>query len=358
MKKKKSYYDDKKRNQKWTEEAVGHEIDFADKYSEGGSYSDKYDSLRPNPKKAEKKKAERRKKLKTFCIIVMCIVLVCAGYTAMDIHMLRHAEPVKQMDDAEADVTGTMSEVSINFSSFHAESVSLDSSVMLSSVINDAVDKGFTSITFDAKRSDGTIGYASSLASVDTFNAISTPSSQPEASVKELLANDILPVARICCYQDNVIPNQAADAAIMDGGKVYTDNAGNTYLNPDSETAYNYIKDIIQECYGYGITVFVLYGCDLPEEISNRYNDGFEIIADKINKDLDGTVKLLEEVDVEIIGKNAETGKTTNSAIKADIKNFAEINNNQVYYISTKVAEEKVIDQLNKNNINRFIIDN
>jgi hypothetical protein len=358
MKKKRKFYDDKKRNQKWTEEKVGREIDFADKYDENGNYSDKYDAKRLNKKELAKKKAKRKKILKAISVIALCLVLVCVGYTTMDVHMIRQATAVEQIGKIESQVTGTMSEVNINFSSYKVESISLDSSVMLSSVINDAVDNGFTSITFDAKRSDGTIGYNSALASVDTFGAISTPASQIESSVKEMLANDILPIARVCCYQDNVVPAIATDSAVMQNGEVYTDDKGNTYLNPDSETAYNYIKDIIQECYGYGITVFTLYGCDLPEDISSDYNDGFDAIAQKLNDDLGGTVKLLEEVDVEILGKDSETGKTTNTAIKNDIKAFDKIENNQVYYISTKLDESKVLSQLNKYDVTRSIIEN
>jgi hypothetical protein len=276
----------------------------------------------------------------------------------MDVHMIRNAQPVENMSVADNDVTGIMADVNINFTSYKVESVSLDSSVMLSSVINDAVNNGFTSITFDVKRSDGTIGYTSSLASVDTFGAISTPASQIEASVKELLANDILPVARICCYKDNVAPALATDSAVMSGAQVYADSDGNTYLNPNSETAYNYIRDIVQECYSYGITVFTLYGCDLPEEISDGYDDGFETISNKLNTDLDGAVKFLEEVDVEINGKDSQSGKTTNSAIKNEIKNFDKIDDSQVYYVSTRLDESRVLEQLNKNNISRFIIEN
>lgn len=358
MKKKKIFYNDKLRNQKWTEEATGREIDFADKYADGGIYSDKFDYKRPNPQKEAEKKAKNKTRLKRFLAVILCIVLICAGYTAMDIHMIRQAVPAEQIGEAETAVTGSMAEIDINLSSYRVDSVSLDSSVMLSSVINDTVDIGFTSITFDAKRSDGTIGYASSLASVDTFGAISSPSSKPSDSVKELLANDILPVARICCYLDNVVPNQATDAAVTKDGKIYSDDNGNTYLNPDSETAYNYIRDIIQECYGYGITVFVLYGCDLPDDIADGYNDGFDALAEKLNEDLGGAVKLLEEVDVEIIGKDSQSGKTTNSAIKKDIREFAEISGNQVYYITAKPDEGRVLEQLEKSNVSRFIIEN
>lgn len=358
MKKKKNFYDDKKRNQKWTEPEQGRVIDFADKYLYDGSYSDKYDYKRPSKKnEAEKKKKEKRKKSrKNFLIFIMCIALVCIGYTGMDVYITRHERPVENLQGNETQETGNMSQIDMNISSVYIDSVSLDSSVMLSSVIEETISKGYTSVTFDIKRADGTIGYNSSLASVDTFGAVSTPAPQPEASVKELLANDLLPVARICCYKDNIIPIKSTDTAVMKNNKVYSDSNSNTYLNPDNETAYNYIKDIIEECYSYGINVFVLYGCDLPEEISQDYNDGFKILTEKLEKDLGGNIKFYEEIDTEITGKDSQTGKTTNNAIKKDISLFKKIKSNQIYFVSTKADDKKVLEQLQKSNVSGFII--
>ena len=45
--KKKRFYNNKKRNIKWTEKQTGRKISFADKYIEAGSGSDKFDAKRP-----------------------------------------------------------------------------------------------------------------------------------------------------------------------------------------------------------------------------------------------------------------------------------------------------------------------
>lgn len=357
--KRKRFYNNKKRNQKWTEKEKGRKIDFSDKYITDGSSSDKFDNKRPkSANHTAKKKAKTQKTLKHLLIAVLCLAVISVGYTGMDVYMTRHERSALNDTESKSQTLNNMAEISINFVSYKTDSVSLDSSVMLSSVINEAENEGFTSITFDAKRSDGTIGYTSGLASIDTFSAVSSPASKPASSVKELLANDILPIARISCYKDNVVPKMVSQAAVLKGDKLYTDNRGNNYLNPDSEIAYNYIRDIIQELSGMGITVFVLNECNLPKDISDNYNDGFDALSKKLYSDLDSNIKLIEEIDVAIDGRDPKTGKTTNSAIKNDIRAFRKTTAGQAYYISTKISSKKLIDQLDKNNITNCIIDN
>ena len=59
--KRKRFYKNVKRNQTWTEEIQGREIDFADKYADDGIYSDKFDYLRPKKKPKNKGKSLERK---------------------------------------------------------------------------------------------------------------------------------------------------------------------------------------------------------------------------------------------------------------------------------------------------------
>ena len=356
MKKRKRFYNNKKRNQKWTEEETGRKIAFADKYIEGGSSSDKFDSKRPKRfEDTARKKARRQKRLKALAIILICIVLISVGYTGMDIYMTSRAGSFNPQG-ITADNREGMKDIDIRLSSLKTDSISLDSSVMLSAVINDNASLGFTSITFDAKRSDGTIGYASKLASVDTFSAISSPASKPRASVKELLANDLLPVARISCYKDNVAVQYLADAAITTkSGKLYKDSDSNSYLNPNSESAYNYIKDIITELSSMGITVFVLCDTELPEEISSGYADGFNTLSAKLYRDIGTGIKLLEEVDVSINGRD-ENGKVSSSAIKKEIDEFEKIDKNKTYVIYSKTDIKRLVEQLSKSNITSYII--
>lgn len=355
---KNSFHNNENRNQKWTEEPKGRVIEFADKYAVDDNSGNKFSKPQYNYSAAIKAKEKKQKKIKSALVTFLCAVLICVGYTAMDVHMIRSAYPAEHMRQniESGNAQGDLADAVLDINARKIESVSLDSSVMLSSVIEEVTQEGYTSVTFDAKRSDGTIGYQSSLASVDTYNAISSAASKPAASVKELLDNDILPIARICCYKDNIVPVQASALAVKNGEKVYTDENANTYLNPDNEIVYGYIKDIIQECCGYGITVFVLYGCDLPEDIKGNYNGGFDSLSAKLQKDLGNSVKLFEEVDVQINGKDDASNKVTNSAIKKDIAQFAKLNKNQIYYITSKAGRDKVTDQLTANGISRYII--
>ncbi|MBQ9517747.1 MAG: hypothetical protein IJR60_06680 [Eubacterium sp.] len=343
--KKKRFYNDKKRNQKWTEPETGRKIDFADKYIEGGT-SDKFDSKRPKRKgysaESQSLKEIRRKRLIVF---VCCVALIAVGYTGMDVYITRNATPAINSVDTQKDA-GSLSGMKVEFSAELVDGIGLDDSVMLSAVMKQTQQRGFTGVAFEAKRANGTVGYKSSLASVDAFSAISFASEKPQQSVKEMLSNDVLPVAVIHCYKDNVVPAQVNSAAVMDGTKLYEDSEGNNYLNPNSDFAYNYIKDIITELNTYGVTVFVLDSCTLPEEISGKYNDGFEAIAKRLYSDIEGNVKFLEAVDVNVL-----------EASQADnYKALKKLNRHKVYVVNTDLNSTKVRKALQKKSITTFII--
>ncbi len=354
---KRKFYTNEHRNEHWTEEPKGRPIDFADKYTYDGETGNVYnDNRRAEQYKAQKKKENRKKTIRIIVSSLLAVVLLFSGYTAMDVHMIRQAEPAEKLLRQSSADSNALSQISINISSIMTESVSLDNSTMLTSVINDVHNFSANSITFDAKRDDGTIGYRSSLATIDTYGAMSDVGNDSVGSIKQLVDNDILPVARICCYKDNVLPSHDTDLAVMKGKKLYKDSDGNNYLNPNNEQVYNYILDIVRELKGYGVQVFVLYGYDLPDDISDKYNDGFKKLSKKLQKDLGGEVKLLKEVDVTVTGKDAESGNITNSAIDKEIKAFDEINDNQIYYVSTSLDTSRVYSHLTNAGAERFII--
>lgn len=354
-KRKKSFYNNKNRNTHWTEEPKGRKIDFADKYDSAADTGNKYgESARRSHENALRKKKKRQIILKRSLIALLCLVLISVGYTGMDIYMTRHAVPMEKLNfDSGNDEI--MNEVDLKLSAKMIDSISLDGSIMLKSVINTTLEDGYSSIVFDAKREDGTIGYASTLASIDTYGATSSIATNPKDSVKTLLDNDILPVARICCYKDNVVPAQSPNMALMIGDKFYT-NDDSTYLNPNSYEAYCYIRDIIRELNTYGINVFILTGCDMPDDISDKYSASFDKLSERLTAELGDGIKFIEEVDATIKGKDAETGKVTNSAIKKEIGKLKKLSRNQVYYISTKIDDSRIISQLSNSNATSYII--
>lgn len=295
--KKKRFYNNKKRNSKWTEKETGRKISFADKYIDAGSGSDKFDFKRPKPKKKRAAKEKTAKLFKNIAIVIACFLIISVGYSAMDLYIDRNAMPETEENTGES---VSFSNVNLMLKGMSVQSISLDNSVMLDSVIKSAEDEAYSSVTFDLKRDDGTIGYNSKLATIRAYGAISSPAAQLEKSVAKLNQADIIPIGRISCYKDNIVALSDLDSAIKSGKSVYKDANGNAYLNPNNSTTYNYIKSIIEETKAMGINVFLLDNTKLPGDISGDYNDGFAALAKKLYAEFGQDIKFIEAIDVTI----------------------------------------------------------
>ncbi|GEM_PF-78745 len=295
--KKKRFYNNKKRNSKWTEKETGRKISFADKYIDAGSGSDKFDFKRPKPKKKRAAKEKTAKLFKNIAIVIACFLIISVGYSAMDLYIDRNAMPETEENTGES---VSFSNVNLMLKGMSVQSISLDNSVMLDSVIKSAEDEAYSSVTFDLKRDDGTIGYNSKLATIRAYGAISSPAAQLEKSVAKLNQADIIPIGRISCYKDNIVALSDLDSAIKNGKSVYKDANGNAYLDPNNSTTYNYIKSIIEETKAMGINVFLLDNTKLPGDISGDYNDGFAALAKKLYAEFGQDIKFIEAIDVTI----------------------------------------------------------
>ncbi len=376
--KRKRFYKNVKRNQVWTEEEKGREIDFADKYLDNGVYSDKYDYLRP---KQKRKKYFNKNNVISFFkkagAVVLGFLILSTGYIFMDVYMQRHAMPDTVQNEENVEEPH-LNEVSLNLKSKYVESVSLDGGVMLDAVVTDLQSNGYNSVAFDIKRKEGTIGYRSALANVDTFGAIAFPATDLKSSVATLGNEDILAVGIVHCYLDNLVPSVQQSAAIMgSNGLVYKDSRDNTYLNPNSDITYNYIKGIIQEAYEMGITIFVLDDVDLPNDISDSYNDGFENLATRLYKDIGTDIKLLQAVNVELKSnvqneedkndsddedsdneEDKENNKNNNKEQDNEISKKLDnsIGNNQIYFVKTSADRESIKQKLEEHGVISFIL--
>ncbi|MGN1328410.1 MAG: putative glycoside hydrolase [Eubacterium sp.] len=334
---KKRFYNNKKRNTKWTEPVKGRKIDFADKYIDAGTGSDKFDSKRPKKRKKIITAEKTGKLLKNVIVVLLCFCVVSVGYTIMDLYMERNAMPE---NDSDSQVETNIGNLSLNIKSRVVPSLSLDGGVMLDAVITDTQNQGYSSVTFDLKRDDGTIGYESKLATIDAYGAISSASTDLMGSVEKLLESDLLPIARISCYKDNIAPVADLTAAVTNGATIYKDSDGNTYLNPDSETTYNYIKGIIEEAKGMGITIFVLDNTELPDDVSTSYNDSFANLTKKLYADFGDEIKLLMAVDVDAVCDTVNPGKDNDSEENEEVKSDGDIQ-----YVQSDEEFEKELSQ-------------
>lgn len=300
--KKKRFYNDKRRNEKWTEQPVGRKIHFADKYDTGDKPV--YNKKQQKVKKPVFTQEKLENILKGLIITVCSVVIVGIGYTIMDIHMDLHAMPIESTDSGDA--AKNLNNITVYAKGTECQPLSLDGSIMLNTVINNAFDNGYSALAFDLKRDDGTIGYESQLATISSYGAVSSPSKDFQGSVNMMKENDILPIGRISCYKDNVAPAADLSYALYKDGSLYKDNAGNTYLSPDSESAYEYIKSIIDETMGLGITMFILDNYDLPDDISGDFDDGFDSLAARLYSDFGDELKLFQAVDINITSGSAK----------------------------------------------------
>ena len=342
---KKRFYKNVKRNQKWTEEVQGRRIDFADKYADGGIYSDKFDYLRPKRKSRSKKLEGYRKLQKVLKLIPMLILALAVlnlGYAGMSVYMKRNAMPdISSIGDT---VQGGFNHSVIKLSAQRIETISLDGSDILRSVISAAQSGSYIGVAFDIKRSDGTVGYKSTLANIDAFNAAAFVADSLKSSVRKLGRENIVSVGIVFCYVDGIAPVADKSMAILNGdGSIYEDKQGNAYLNPDSPLAYNYIKDIISEVSKQGVSVFLLRGVDLPSDISGSYNGGFEALATKLYGDLGTDIKLLEAVEISVDEKNVD-----------EISN--DLGDSQAYYITTSADKALIKEKLEESGISSYIL--
>jgi hypothetical protein len=235
----------------------------------------------------------------------------------------------------------------------------MDGNIMLSAVIESAHSDGYTSVTFDIKRDDGTVGYNSSLATIDMYGARSSPASDIQKSINQLISNDILPVARISCYKDNVASAGDLTAGITVGGELYKDEDGYAYLNPDSPTTYNYIKGLIDEVRSMGVTVFILDNCDLPEDISSDYNDGFQALAEKLYNDFGSDVKLLTGVEITIDSTQSEDAESETADLETQWQTATEGLNSENIIFEIKAEDiQEVKEFLDSQDSVNYILQN
>lgn len=135
--------------------------------------------------------------------------------------------PVRYSDLQNQPAEGSINEMQLSLKASYEESISMDGSVMLDSVISKLTDGGYNAVMIDIKRDDGSVGFKNALATVDTYGSVAFPATDLKGSVSKLKEQDLLAVGRVYCYMDNLVPQKDRSAAILDSNGIpYTDSKG------------------------------------------------------------------------------------------------------------------------------------
>lgn len=337
--KKKRFYNNKRRGEKWTEPEIGRSIDFADKYVEPKTASaDEYYHKSRKKKRFSLEKDSARRGVRRIFMALGCILVVAAGYIIMDVCMEMRSMPAQPEETVDG---GVISEMHLEAKGRQVDSLSLDGAVMLDAVIDDISADGYSAVVFDLKRPDGTIGYNSSLATIASVGAVSSPASDLKTSAEKLKANDVLAIGRIACYRDNVLTSASPALALKDGDAVYKDADGNGYLNPDSEEVYQYIKGIVEEAAGMGISVFILDQTDLPEPLGNQHRDGFDALSARLTADLGTEIKYLKPIQATLTSADTDGLKK-----EAEEKLPVQQKQNEIYSVACSDQNRQAVKEV------------
>ncbi len=101
----------------------------------------------------------------------------------------------------------------------------------------------------DIKDETGYIGYDSKIPLADQAGTDMPSGGMNLGKVMDKCwYNDIYPIGRVVCFQDNVLPKKRTDLAVqVAGGGLWKDPKGFTYLDPYNIENWDYIVDIAKE---------------------------------------------------------------------------------------------------------------
>ena len=134
---------------------------------------------------------------------------------------------------------------------------------------------GQNAVVIDFKDASGYLSYPSSIAAVKDKAPSSKAQANAAASVKKIQQSGIKVVARIYCFKDTQMPRIDRTMAVHYNKTqmIWLDNeaskGGKPWLNPYSQTAQNYLLEVVKEVKNLGVDAILLDGVQFPDLNSN-----------------------------------------------------------------------------------------
>ena len=149
----------------------------------------------------------------------------------------------------------------------------LSDSAKLDAVISSAKSAGVNFAVLDLKNESGKLNYASKIDDAVKHGLVASQTDVSAVAAK-LKEAGITPCARICCFKDPATSAAISDAAVM-YSKVHSyrwlDVSRNSWLNPYSDHAQQYLISVMKEAVSMGFTVVMLDSVEFPNGGSSTW---------------------------------------------------------------------------------------
>lgn len=100
----------------------------------------------------------------------------------------------------------------------------------------------------DVKDDTGYVAYESDLAIAEKLGLTKDIIGDIEGLLARMGEHDVIPIARIVCFKDDILTKKRPDLAIQKtDGSLWRDSAGHAYLNPYNHEAWEYLVQVAEE---------------------------------------------------------------------------------------------------------------
>jgi hypothetical protein len=131
-----------------------------------------------------------------------------------------------------------------------AGSSAVDDTTYLDRII-DAIDwSELNALVITVKADNGWVAYDARSALAEKYGTIAPTKGirDLDALLQRLADHDIIPIARITCFKDNILTNKRPDMAVQTpDGRVWVDSQGYSFLNPYNHEVWEYVTQIAED---------------------------------------------------------------------------------------------------------------
>ena len=225
-----------------------------------------------NPGKKAKKKAGKQNSLIAFAAAAGFLFIFCLSYFV--------AETGLRFSYKQPDATGLSESVTAEsgqnaafetVKALYMPGEKLTDTGYIKSLIRNIRRKDFNSVVIDFKTENGKLSFFSN-SNIALLAKCSSIDNETVEKALEFFENaDITVIGRFYCFKDAIASESNPELAVkyMNSDVPWLDKpapeGGNTYLNPYSKKAREYLIDVISQVNGFGIKNILLEEADFPE---------------------------------------------------------------------------------------------